>query len=189
LAATRDARIVPVWAPENRCVVDAYFRGYREAFEAPCRWILEMDAGLSHRPEDIPKFLAAMEAGFDFAGGSRFIKGGSHDGSLWRFFVSWGGTVLANLLLGTRMKDMTSGFECFSRRAMQLVLDHGVHSKAHFFQTEIRTMMHALRWVEVPIRYINSSKALGASPIRDALRSLRRLRREARAFRASRGAA
>ncbi len=187
LSRTLDSRIVPVWAPQNRCVVDAYFRGYREAFNAPCRWILEMDAGLSHDPQAIPQFIAAMEAGFDFAGGSRFIQGGSHSGSLWRRLVSWGGTRLANLLVGTRMTDMTSGFECFSRPAMKCLLDRGVRSRAHFFQTEIRALMHQFRWVEVPIHYTNTSKALGASPITDALRSLWHLRKEARAACASGG--
>src|SRR5438309_242311 len=43
------ARIEPrlrvVWAPENRGVVDAYVRGYREAISSGCDWILEIDAG------------------------------------------------------------------------------------------------------------------------------------------------
>src|SRR5690242_14480447 len=59
--ASKDSRVVLVWAPENRCVVDAYFRGYREALAAGCRWVLEMDGGLSHLPEQIPQFIAAME--------------------------------------------------------------------------------------------------------------------------------
>src|SRR5262249_29847334 len=46
----RDGRVCLVWAPENRCVVDAYFRGYRAALDAGSRWVLEMDGGLSHLP-------------------------------------------------------------------------------------------------------------------------------------------
>src|SRR5438105_15060706 len=55
--AARDTRVVLVWAQENRCVVDAYFRGYREALAARCRWILEMDGGLSHQPEQIGQVI------------------------------------------------------------------------------------------------------------------------------------
>ena len=66
--ADRDPRVVLVWAPENRCVVDAYFRGYRAALAAGCRWILEMDGGLSHQPEEIPQFIRAMEQGYDYVG-------------------------------------------------------------------------------------------------------------------------
>lgn len=168
----RDPRVRLVWAPENRCVVDAYFRGYRAAFEAGSRWILEMDGGFSHEPEQIPQFIAAMEQGFDYAGGCRFMPGGTHLGSARRRAISLGGTLLSNLLLGTRMRDMTSGFECFSRPALARVLERGVRSRAHFFQTEIRFMMHGLRWTEVPIRYTNPSKSVGSASLRDAVSSL-----------------
>jgi dolichol-phosphate mannosyltransferase len=131
-----------------------------------------MDGGFSHQPGEIPRFVAAMESGYEFAAGSRFIHGGSHTGSAFRFFVSRGGTMLTNLLLGTRMRDMTSGFECFSRRAIQHVVDQGVRSRAHFFQTEIRYMLHDWAWVEVPITYTNPSKSVGASSIKEALRIL-----------------
>jgi dolichol-phosphate mannosyltransferase len=168
----RDPRVKVVWAPENRCVVDAYFRGYREALSAGCAWILEMDGGLSHLPEQIPQFVRAMEEGYDFAGGSRFMEGGVHTGSLDRRAISWGGTVLSNLVLGTRMRDMTSGFECFTHAALTQVVERGVRSKAHFFQTEIRYMMHRLRWTELPITYGNPSKAVGSASLGDAFASL-----------------
>src|SRR5258708_1122184 len=73
--AGREPRLKVVWAPENRCAVDAYIRGYREALAAGHDWILEIDAGFSHQPEDIPKFFAAMEQGYDCVFGSRFMKG------------------------------------------------------------------------------------------------------------------
>jgi dolichol-phosphate mannosyltransferase len=133
LVAT-DPRVVLVWAPENRCVVDAYFRGYRAAFADGCEYILEMDGGFSHLPEEIPQFIAGMEQGYDYVGGSRFMPGGSHDSPWTRVFISKGGSVLANWLLKTRMRDMTSGFECFNRKAMSRVLEHGVTSRANFFR-------------------------------------------------------
>ena len=172
-----DPRVRLVWAPENRCVVDAYFRGYREALAAECDWILEMDGGMSHLPSEIPRFIEAMKQDIDFAAGSRFTPGGKHRGSFWRRMVSRGGSVLANLLLGTRMKDMTSGFECFTRRALEHVVEQGVQSRGHFFQTEIRYMLSNWRWVEVPITYSNPSSRLGAQSILEALRNLWWLRR------------
>ncbi|MGA9068872.1 MAG: glycosyltransferase, partial [Terracidiphilus sp.] len=107
-----EPRLSVVWAPENRCVVDAYLRGYKEALASECDWILEIDAGFSHQPEDIPQFFNAMDQGLDCVFGSRFI-GRFEKSSFKRHFVSWGGTLLANLLLGTRQTDMTSGFELF----------------------------------------------------------------------------
>jgi dolichol-phosphate mannosyltransferase len=172
-----DPRIRMVWAPENRCVVDAYFRGYKEALAAECRWILEMDGGLSHLPEQIPRFLEAMEAGVDFAAGSRFLQGGSFSGRWSRRLLSRGGTLLTNAVLGTRMRDMTSGFECFSHSAMQFVVTRGVESRGHFFQTEIRTMLHDWSWREVPIDYSAPSKSVGSGQILEAFRILWKLKR------------
>ena len=164
-----------IWAPENRSVVDAYIRGYGEAIKAGCDWILEIDAGYSHQPADVPQFFAAMAEGRDCVFGSRFCDGGSLEGSLKRRIVSRGGTVLANLLLGTRMKDMTSGFGMFSRTTLQQVLDNGIHSRAHFFQTEIRTHCRNLRFAEVPIHYRVNSDSVNRKALSDAATNLWRL--------------
>jgi dolichol-phosphate mannosyltransferase len=174
--AQGEPRLHVVFAPENRCVVDAYFRGYREALATDADWILEMDGGLSHLPEQIPPFLDAMSRGYDYAGGSRFMTGGGFDGPWSRYLISRGGTLLTNLLVGTRMRDMTSGFECFTRQTLQLVVDEGVQSRAHFFQTEIRTRMHDLKWVEIPIHYNSPSSSVGKASLSEAFRILFQLR-------------
>ena len=175
----REPRLRAVWAPENRNVVDAYFRGYREALNAGHDWVLEIDAGFSHQPEDLPKFFAAMSEGYDCAFGSRFMEGGRiSDGSLKRYIISRGGTVLTNLLVGTSQTDMTSGFQLFSRAALEMVVARGVQSRAHFFQTEIKVHCRDLRICEVPIHYRAPSPRLGASAVDDAFRQLSRLTKE-----------
>jgi hypothetical protein len=83
--------------------------------------------------------------------------------------------VLANLLLGTRQTDMTSGFELFSAKTLRMVLDRGIQSRAHFFQTEIKTYCRNLRFVEVPITYRAASPRLGSSAVTEAFRQLWRL--------------
>lgn len=179
-----EPRLAVVWAPENRCIVDAYIRGYREALDWGADWILEIDAGFSHQPQDIHRFFAKMREGYDCVFGSRFMKG-SHltNVSIKRYFVSRGGTLLTNLLIGTRQTDMTSGFELFSRQALEMVLDRGIMSRAHFFQTEIKVHCRNLRIIEVPIHWGAPSPRLGTSAIKDSFRQLRRLyslRREGR---------
>jgi dolichol-phosphate mannosyltransferase len=171
-----EPNLVVVWAPENRCVVDAYVRGYREAFAAESDWILEIDAGFSHQPEDIPQFWDRMEKGYDCVFGSRFLPGARFsDRSLKRYFVSRIGTLLTNAFLGTRLTDMTSGFELFSRGALEMVLRRGVHSRAHFFQTEIKVYCRKLNVTEVPIHYRSPSPRLTSHAIFDALNQLWRL--------------
>ena len=173
-----------VWAPENRSVVDAYLRGYREALDSGCDWILEIDAGYSHQPSDIPAFFGKMAEGFDCVFGSRFCAGGRiTESSLKREFISRGGTFLTNLLVGTRLTDMTSGFELFSRAALEHVLARGIHSRGHFFQTEIKAHCQAMRVAEVPIHYRAASDSVSKGVLKDAFRNLWRL------YRAGAGAA
>ena len=74
--AAEEPQLEVVWAPENRNVTDAYIRGYREALNSGCDWILEMDAGFSHQPSDIPRFFARMAEGYVCVFGSRFCAGG-----------------------------------------------------------------------------------------------------------------
>jgi dolichol-phosphate mannosyltransferase len=69
------------------------------------------------------------------------------------------------------------------------VLAHGVCSRAHFFQTEIKFLLRDWKWLEVPIHYRNPSKSVGAASIREAFRNLWGLYREAQQDRSSRRAA
>ncbi len=171
---TPDLKIV--WAPENRGVVDAYVRGYREALALRPDWILEIDAGFSHQPSDISSLFLKMEEGYDCIFGSRFCAGGGiQDSSRKRFWISWGGTFLTNLLLGTKLRDMTSGFQLFTRNALQMILDRGIKSRGPFFQTEMKTYCRHLRIAEVPIQYRAASHGVGRKAIADAIRNLSRL--------------
>lgn len=173
-AARPELRVV--WSPENSSVVDAYIRGYLEALNAGSDWILEIDAGFSHQPSDIPQFFDHMLEGYDCVFGSRFCKGGSvTESSAKREIISRGGTLLANLLLGTRLKDMTSGFEMFTRRALSGILKKGIRSRGPFFQTEIKAYCRHLRTTEVPIRYRAASHPVSNTAIKDSFSNLWRL--------------
>lgn len=162
----KDKRFVTVWAPENRNVVDAYMRGYKEALKNNHEYIIEMDAGLSHDPESIPAFLFALNNGYECAFGSRFIKGGSIKDSNWkRTFLSKSGTLLANVMLGSKMYDMTSGFQGFHRSIVEKFLNRKLLSKAHFYQTELRYLLRKTRYVEIPIHYKAPSPSVSKKAI------------------------
>ncbi len=174
--ARQEPRLEVVWAPETRGLVDAYIRSYQIALDSGADWILEIDAGFSHDPADMPKFWQAIEAGYDCAFGTRFSKGGRiEDSSFKRRCISWGGSLLTNLLLGTRLSDMTSGYELFRRDVLQSVMNRGIQSRAHFFQTEIKTYCRKFKNAEIPITYRAASPRLGGKALKDAFRQLWRL--------------
>ena len=168
--------VIFIFAPENKCVVDAYIRGYREALSAKCDWILEIDAGYSHQPNDILKFFETMIQGYDCVFGSRFCSGGRFSrGSVKRYIISRSGTILATLLLGTKLHDMTSGFELFTHDALQEILKIGINSRGPFFQTEIKTYAHKFKITEVPILYQAPSHNITGNVLKDAFSNLWRL--------------
>ena len=168
-----------VWSPENRCVVDAYLRGYREALDTGCNWILEIDAGFSHQPPEIPQFFHKMAQGYDCVFGSRFCTGGDFsDAPFSRYVISRWGSVITNFLLGTKLKDMTSGFELFTNATLQKIMEKGIQSRGHFFQTEIKVYCRNLRFAEVPIHYRNPSQNVDSSVLMDAFSNLFRLFRK-----------
>jgi dolichol-phosphate mannosyltransferase len=165
----KDKRFVTIWAPENKSVVDAYFRGYREAANNGHEFIIEMDAGLSHDPRAIPMFLRVLNEGNECAFGSRFISGGSIQDSSWkRSFLSKGGTILSNFLLGTKMRDMTSGFQGFHIEIVKKFLSYDLLSRAHFYQTELRYLLRKTRFIEVPIHYRSPSPSVSKKAIRNS---------------------
>src|SRR4051794_9482999 len=54
----------------------AYLAGFRTALRSGATRVVQMDADLSHPPEDVPRLLAAAR-GADLAIGSRYVAGGS----------------------------------------------------------------------------------------------------------------
>ena len=170
---SKDHRFHTVWAPENRNVVDAYLRGFREAFEQGYEIIIEMDGGLSHDPRAVPAFLRALHEGNNCAFGSRYINGGSMVDSPWnRRLLSKGGSILARVLLGVSFQDMTSGFQAFRRSVMARLLERPLLSKAHFYQTEVRYLLRKERAIEVPIHYRAPSPRVSRNAIRNSFEVL-----------------
>jgi dolichol-phosphate mannosyltransferase len=161
-----DSRFVTVWAPENKNVVDAYINGYKEALKNHHEIIIEMDAGLSHDPKALPLFLRVLNEGNECAFGSRFINGGSIGDSNWkRTFLSKFGTFISNLLLGTKMFDMTSGYQGFHANIVEKFVEYGLLSKAHFYQTELRYLLRKSRYAEIPIHYRAPSPSVSKKAI------------------------
>lgn len=172
-----DPRIHVVWEREGRCPADAYRRAYREALASGYEWVLEINAGYRHQPGDLLQFFPLMAGGqFDCIFGSRFLPGGSmKTQSRQRRLLSERGTTLANLLLGTRLTDMTSGYEMFRREVLAMVMARGIRSRFHFLQTEIKALCRRQRVCEVPIRYASPGQALGARVLSDAAWQLLRV--------------
>lgn len=167
-----------IFYKESRGVITCYLEGFRQALVDGAEYIIEMDGGGSHWPKEIPQFIEKLEEGYDCVWGSRFIKGGDISNlPLYRRILSSGGTILSNLVLGTSLKDMTSGFEGFQRHVLEgLNLDKFM-SLGHMYQTEMRFYCRNLNTIEVPIHYVGGASSLKLKSVFEALSILFKLKK------------
>jgi dolichol-phosphate mannosyltransferase len=139
----------------------AYLAAFRRALADGADYVLELDCDFSHDPNDVPRLIAACDAGADVALGSRYVPGGgTANWGLVRRIVSWGGSFYARVLLGVRIRDLTGGFKCFRRQVLEAVDLDAVHSKGYAFQIEMtyRALRKGFRVVEVPIRFADRTE-------------------------------
>lgn len=171
-------RVKCIFYKESKGVISCYLEGYRRALADGADCVLEMDGGGSHQPEEIPQFVEKLEEGYDCVWGSRFTAGGemSHQ-PLYRKILSSGGTILANLVLGTKLKDMTSGFEGFKAEVLQGMNLNNFLSTGHMYQTEMRYYCRNLNCIEVPIHYIGGDSSLKFKSVTEALSILFKLKK------------
>jgi dolichol-phosphate mannosyltransferase len=141
----------------------AYIAGFRWALAEGAELVLEMDCDFSHRPADVPRLIAASDDA-DLVLGSRYAPGGGTENwGLVRRFVSRGGCLYAQILLGMRVRDLTGGFKCFRRGALEAI-DLGAlsaHGYAFQIETTYRVRRAGLRVREVPITFVE--RRAGAS--------------------------
>ena len=144
-----------IWCPNNKTVVDAYMEGYKICYKTNYKWILEIDAGGSHKPRDIIGFLKFMKDDYACIFGSRFCKGGKlANHNFIRYFFSKGGSIISKLFFNINLKDTTSGYQMFNRKIIKKIIEKKLISKDRFFQTEIKIFSRKLKFKEVPITYV-----------------------------------
>ncbi|AGP32843.1 polyprenol monophosphomannose synthase [Sorangium cellulosum] len=156
--AARDGRVRVLHRPAKLGLGTAYLEGFQRALDGGYDVAFEMDADLSHDPGHLPAFLGAIAEGADVVLGSRNMPGGGVEGwGLGRHVLSKGGSLYARTILGVGVRDMTTGYKAFTRRAL-LALDLGsVRSNGYAFQIETtyRALRKGLRVVEVPIVFVD----------------------------------
>jgi glycosyltransferase involved in cell wall biosynthesis len=112
--------------------------------------IVMLDADGSTDPVEIPAFVGALRAGFDFAKGSRFLQGGgTADMPLIRQLGNQSFVSLVQLLFGGRYSDLCYGYNAFWKRVLPLL-----EIDCDGFEVEtlmnVRALRANLRIIEVP---------------------------------------
>tara|TARA_B100000035_G_scaffold7581_1_gene6594 strand:+ start:2348 stop:3076 length:729 start_codon:yes stop_codon:yes gene_type:complete len=141
----------------------AYRDGFKWGLDRGYNYLLEMDADFSHSFEDLVKVLEASPSA-DMVIGSRYIKeGGSIGWDTRRKMLSSFANNLSKFLLKTKINDMTSGFRCYSDKALIQISYETTKSDGYAFQVEMsaRAVEKQLSIKEVPI--IFNERRLGKS--------------------------
>jgi dolichol-phosphate mannosyltransferase len=148
--------------------------GMRYAVENGYAYGIAMDAGLSHNPDEIPRFMQYEHA--DLVIGRREIK---YHVPLFRHLLSATGGFIYNICLDfprsvwkkQYFKDVTSGYRRYSNKAMSLIISKNIQSKSFdiLFETVMYVYRNGLTIAEVPITYTFSNSSLNSKVVKDCL--------------------
>jgi dolichol-phosphate mannosyltransferase len=162
---------------KNTHIPRAVLDGMSYAAGKPYRNIITMDAGLSHNPEELPRFIQAPEA--DVVLGRRDTR---YDVPVYRRLFSLGAALLFNLAFSSwrwsippaHFRDVTSGYRRYSRRAVELLLSRRFKAKSFDFQVEALMFAYRnrLQIIEIPISYRFTTTSLKTKVVLDELRML-----------------
>jgi dolichol-phosphate mannosyltransferase len=154
--ARQEPRVSVLHRERKEGLGPAYLAGFKEALSrADVDFICQMDADFSHDPKDLSRLLEAT-AEADLAIGSRYMRGGETEGWNWRRrALSRWGNAYVRLVLGVPARDMTAGFRCWRRGALEAVDLEAVQTRGYGFQIEMatRAARAGCKVVEVPITF------------------------------------
>jgi dolichol-phosphate mannosyltransferase len=134
----------------------AYIAGFNWGLRQDFDYLCEIDADLSHQPEQLVHLLDALD-GHDLAIGTRWMPGGSVVN--WPFsrqLISRIGTGYARLALKLDLKDITSGYRAFHREVLEHIDLASINSQGYCFQIEValRSSKDGFSIAQVPITFI-----------------------------------
>ena len=137
----------------------AYCAGFKWAIEKGYTKVVQIDADLSHNPDDIP-ILIDYSNQYDLVIGSRYKTGVNVvNWPLSRLFLSYFANVYSRLVTGLPIKDSTGGFKCFNINVLKSINLDKIKSSGYSFQIE----MNFISWIknytihEIPIIFCDRS--------------------------------
>ena len=143
----------------------AYIAGFGWALERDYDVVVEMDADGSHRAEDLPLLLAALDVkDADLVLGSRWVHGGKVlNWPVSRQILSRGANVYTRVALGLPLGDATGGFRAYRASLLRKLPLGEISSQGYCFQIDMawRATKSGARVIEVPITFVE--RELGAS--------------------------
>lgn len=133
----------------------AYAVGFERALETDADLVVQMDCDFSHDPTDVLRLISASHQA-DLVLGSRYVQGGALlNWPRRRRLLSRGGSMYAATILGLGVRDLTGGFKCWRRRALEAVGLDALRTSGYGFQIETtyRAAQQGWQIAEIPITF------------------------------------
>lgn len=166
-AARARAAGATVLSLEKMLGVGAALRAGFEYAKSRAPVIVVMAGNNKDEPREIPRLLAALDEGFDFVQGSRYVAGGKYGGDmpLYRKLATRFHPLLFSALTGVRITESTNGFRAFRSsllsdprmRLNQTWLDHYELEPYLLY----KTLTLGYRHTEVPVTKLYPPRAQG----------------------------
>lgn len=152
----------------------AYREGLTRALELGCDFACTMDSDLSHDPKALPALLKlAQEHGS--AHGSRYVRGGAVvDWRLPRKINSGAANILTRAILGSRVRDCTSGFRCYRRDVLEKVEVSTLTARGYAVLEELlyRSRRVGVTPVEHPITFVDRKAGRSKINVGESIRAV-----------------
>tara|TARA_A100001011_G_scaffold147034_1_gene155111 strand:+ start:18748 stop:19479 length:732 start_codon:yes stop_codon:yes gene_type:complete len=118
----------------------AYKEGFNWALNQNYSYIFEMDADLSHDPEEIVNLKELLiKSDSDVAVGSRYLDGVSVvNWPLSRIFLSYFANIYVRIITGMPIKDATSGFIGYTNESLSSLNIDNIKFNGYAFQIEMK---------------------------------------------------
>lgn len=152
LAQTKYGNLLRVDHPRNLGFAQAIRTGVETLLQQPnLDGAFILDADLTHDPASLVLFAAALEGGADLVIGSRYIERGKMERvPFWRRALSGLGNSVSRLM-GVPVRDATSGYRAFSRKALEIVRSCRENDFSIQLEEVLLCRNAGLRLAEVPI--------------------------------------
>src|SRR5208337_5026390 len=183
--AATEPRIHVIVRPGKLGIGSAHRLGWLYARVHGHSRIVTLDADLSHDPQDVPRLLAALDAGADVAVGSRFCPGGRTDYRGWRRFLSHTANLIARLVLRLPVTEHTTSLRAVRLDRVPPGLVESVNANGYsFFMICITRLAREGPIIkELPIHFHDRQRGSSKMPrtaVAQAILSLARLALERR---------
>jgi dolichol-phosphate mannosyltransferase len=136
----------------------AYVEGFGWGLARGYDFLFEMDADGSHDPKYLRGMLELAVDGADIVVGSRYVPGGGTENwGIGRKIISKGGSLYARTILGVDVRDVTAGFVCWRRGALEAIDLATITSNGYSFQIEMKyqALKRGFKIVETPIVFVD----------------------------------